>query len=159
NFLFCCKPDCRRPVSFSSTTVSKMTTPLPLFVVDAFTDVAFSGNPAAVVLLPAWRPEQWLQLVAREMNLSETAFLVPAAGAFELRWFTPKVEMDLCGHATLAAAHTLYQTGKVPPAAKIEFHTRSGVLRASETAGEIELNFPLQPETEVAAPAQLAEAL
>src|SRR5438876_11033781 len=86
---------------------------LPLFHVDAFTDRPFAGNPAAVCLLPSWREEAWLQAVAREMNLSETAFLVRQPGHFDLRWFTPTVEVDLCGHATLASAHVLWQHGHV----------------------------------------------
>src|SRR4029078_12283298 len=80
---------------------------IPLFHVDAFTDRPFAGNPAAVCLLPSWKEERWLQAVAREMNLSETAFLVQQPDHFDLRWFTPKVEVDLCGHATLASAHVL----------------------------------------------------
>jgi PhzF family phenazine biosynthesis protein len=84
----------------------------PLFHVDAFTDRPFAGNPAAVCFLPAWKGERWLQAVAREMNLSETAFLVKQPGQFDLRWFTPAVEVDLCGHATLASAHVLWQQGQ-----------------------------------------------
>src|SRR5919109_4650358 len=84
---------------------------LPLFIVDAFTDKPFSGNPAAVCLLPSWKADNWLQAVAAEMNLSETAFLVQQADSFDLRWFTPKLEVDLCGHATLAPAHVLWQQG------------------------------------------------
>src|SRR5215467_7258623 len=103
--------------------------PLPLFQIDAFTDRPFSGNPAAVCLLPAWREDAWLRSVAREMNLSETAFLVKQPGHFELRWFTPKVEVDLCGHATLASAHALWQQGQAAGDA-IRFSTRSGILTA-----------------------------
>lgn len=132
---------------------------VPLFVVDAFTDVAFAGNPAAVCLLQAWGPERWLQAVAREMNLAETAFLVPNARGFELRWFTPKVEVDLCGHATLAAAHVLWQTERVPSSSAIHFETRSGILKAARRGSELELDFPLQPAEECAAPPQLIEAL
>src|SRR5947208_872193 len=102
-----------------------------LSVVDAFTDRAFRGNPAAVCLLDRWPSDEWLQHVGREMNLSETAFLVRRAGnAFELRWFTPAVEVDLCGHATLASAHVLWMTGMVS-AEPITFHTKSGVLTAT----------------------------
>src|SRR5690348_3746286 len=82
---------------------------VPLFHVDAFTERPFGGNPAAVCLLPAWKDDRWLQAVAGEMNLSETAFLVRQAGHFDLRWFTPRVEVDLCGHATLASAHVLWE--------------------------------------------------
>src|SRR5205814_3595434 len=81
---------------------------VPLFHVDAFTDRPFAGNPAAVCLLPSWKEDRWLQAVAREMTLSETAFLVRQPDHFDLRWFTPKVEVDLCGHATLASAHVLW---------------------------------------------------
>jgi PhzF family phenazine biosynthesis protein len=83
-----------------------------LFHVDAFTDLPFAGNPAVVRLLPSWKTDSWLQAVAREMNLSETAFLVKKSDGFDLRWFTPKVEVDLCGHATLASAHLLWQRGQ-----------------------------------------------
>jgi PhzF family phenazine biosynthesis protein len=88
--------------------------PQPLFQVDAFTDAPLAGNPAAVVLLDAPADERWMQAVAAEMNLSETAFtrpLVSSGGTYELRWFTPTVEVDLCGHATLASAHVLFETG------------------------------------------------
>ena len=85
---------------------------IPLFHVDAFADRPFAGNPAAVCLLPSWKGDRWLQAVAREMNLSETAFLVKRHDHFDLRWFTPKSEVDLCGHATLASAHVLWQQGK-----------------------------------------------
>lgn len=83
---------------------------VPLFVVDAFTDVPFAGNPAAVCLLDSPRPDSWLQAVAREMNLSETAFVLPEGDGWLLRWFTPSVEVDLCGHATLACAHVFVGT-------------------------------------------------
>src|SRR5215470_6876355 len=101
--------------------------PLPLFHVDAFTGRPSAGNPAAVCLLPAWKEAGWLQAVAREMNLSETAFVVRRPGHFDLRWFTPAVEVDLCGHATLGAAHVLWQQGQAA-GDDIRFSTRSGVL-------------------------------
>src|SRR5271168_4878057 len=105
--------------------------PVPLFIVDAFADRPFSGNPAAVCLLPSPAEASWMQLVAREMNLSETAFLVPRDGGdYDLRWFTPKVEVDLCGHATLASAHVLWEKGHARPDETIQFHTRSGILKA-----------------------------
>src|SRR5581483_422569 len=133
--------------------------PLPLLHVDAFTDRPFAGNPAAVCLLPAWKDDLWLQAVAREMNLSETAFLVRRPEHFELRWFTPKVEVDLCGHATLASAHVLWQLGLAPPAAAVRFATRSGILSAARRGDLIELDFPLRHE-EPARPAPgLLEAL
>ena len=129
-----------------------------LFHVDAFTDRPFAGNPAAVCLLPAWRQDRWLQAVAREMNLSETAFLVQQPDHFDLRWFTPKVEVDLCGHATLASAHVLWQQGQAA-GDEVRFSTRSGVLKATRHGGDIELDFPLTPEGAAPAPPGLVEAL
>src|SRR5262249_52881957 len=131
---------------------------IPLFHVDAFTDRPFSGNPAAVCLLPAWKEDRWLQAVAREMNLSETAFLVEQADYFDLRWFTPKVEVYLCGHATLASAHVLWQQGRAT-GNEIPFSTRSGILKAVRHGDEIELDFPLKPEEPAQAPPCLLEAL
>jgi predicted PhzF superfamily epimerase YddE/YHI9 len=134
---------------------------IPLFVVDAFTDRPFAGNPAAVCVLGRWPSDEWLQLVAREMNLSETAFLVRrTTNEFDLRWFTPKVEVALCGHATLASAHFLWSSGAVTQH-RLTFLTRqSGPLAASRLAtGEIELNFPAKPAAPCAAPAGLLEAL
>jgi PhzF family phenazine biosynthesis protein len=133
---------------------------LPFFLVDAFTDRAFAGNPAVVCPLPAWRDASWLQVVAREMNQSETGFVVAREdGSFDLRWFTPKVEVDLCGHATLASAFALWQTGFATRGEPIRFSTRSGILTATPRGDEIELDFPLQPEQPAPAPAGLAEAL
>src|ERR1700678_3646524 len=130
----------------------------PLFHVDAFTDRPFAGNPAAVCLLPSWKEDGWLQAVATEMNLSETAFLVQKPGHFDLRWFTPTVEVDLCGHATLASAHVLWQQGKTT-SHEIRFSTRSGILTALNKQGEIELNFPLEADEPAPAPANLVAAL
>src|SRR4051812_35479133 len=104
--------------------------PIPISQVDAFTDRAFRGNPAAVCQLTAARTAEWMQDVAREMNLSETAFLVPQDDGFSLRWFTPAVEVDLCGHATLASAHVLWETGRLRAGEQARFHTRSGLLTA-----------------------------
>jgi PhzF family phenazine biosynthesis protein len=132
---------------------------LPLFHVDAFTDRPLSGNPAAVCILPAWREDRWLQAVAGEMNLSETAFLVEQPGHFDLRWFTPKVEVDLCGHATLASAHVLWRQGLVKPGEEIRFSTRSGILKAAVRGQDIELDFPLKPAKATQAPPDLPEAL
>src|SRR6266852_4170254 len=132
---------------------------LPLFHVDAFTDQPFSGNPAAVSLLQSWRDDRWMQQVAHEMNLSETAFLVKNAEGFELRWFTPKVEVDLCGHATLASAHVLWQEGMVKPSDNICFKTKSGILKAARKGEEIELDFPLAPEEPAQPPADFLAAL
>ncbi|MCI0379238.1 MAG: PhzF family phenazine biosynthesis protein [Gemmataceae bacterium] len=136
-----------------------MVSRLPLFVVDAFTDRPFAGNPAAVCLLPAWRDERWLQQVGREMNLSETAFLVRNGDGFDLRWFTPKVEVDLCGHATLASAHILLQEGLAKTNGVSRFFTRSGTLSAAKLGDDIELDFPLKPEQPAPMPDGLAVAL
>ena len=133
--------------------------PLRYFVVDAFTDRPFAGNPAAVVPLPEWRDDGWLQNVAMEMNLSETAFLVKEGDGYRLRWFTPKVEVALCGHATLASAHVLWTEGYVPPAEEIRFQTKSGLLKATRKELWIELDFPVKPPTESPPPPGLLEAL
>ncbi|MCY4189100.1 MAG: PhzF family phenazine biosynthesis isomerase, partial [Bryobacterales bacterium] len=102
--------------------------------VDAFSAQPFGGNPAAVCLLPGPAPAVWMQQVAHEMNLSETAFLVRRDdGAFDLRWFTPEVEVDLCGHATLASAHVLWEGEHLAAGARAVFHTRSGKLSATQT--------------------------
>jgi predicted PhzF superfamily epimerase YddE/YHI9 len=113
----------------------------PLFIVDAFTDEPFRGNPAAVCLLDAARATAWMQRLAGEMNLSETAFVWPDQGGWRLRWFTPRVEVDLCGHATLATAHVLWQTARAGDG-MIEFLTRSGKLSIRQTADGIEMDFP-----------------
>jgi PhzF family phenazine biosynthesis protein len=127
--------------------------------VDAFTDKAFSGNPAAVCLLAEPRDYAWMQNVAAEMNLSETAFLHPQEDGFNLRWFTPTTEVDLCGHATLASAHVLWEMGHLPPEAQARFHTRSGLLTAERQDNWIELDFPAEPETSAPALPELAEGL
>jgi PhzF family phenazine biosynthesis protein len=132
---------------------------IPLCIVDAFTDRPFAGNPAAVCLLPGWPEDRWLQAVAREMNLSETAFLVRQADGFGLRWFTPQAEVDLCGHATLASAHALWQQHLAGPGDTLCFQTRSGTLKAARRGEYIELDFPLTPEQACPAPPGLAEAL
>jgi predicted PhzF superfamily epimerase YddE/YHI9 len=132
---------------------------VPLFHVDAFADRPFTGNPAAVCLLPGERDGRWMQQVAAEMNLSETAFLHREGDAFRLRWFTPAVEVDLCGHATLASAHVLWQEGLAPPGGAIRFHTRSGVLAAVRRGEGIELDFPQEPAAAAAAPPELAAGL
>ncbi len=117
-----------------------------IYQVDAFTSRAFAGNPAAVCILPAPADEAWMRDVAREMNLSETAFLVPQADGFNLRWLTPTVEVDLCGHATLASAHILWETGTMNPHEQARFHTLSGLLTAERQGEWIELDFPAKPE-------------
>ncbi|WP_422927354.1 PhzF family phenazine biosynthesis protein [Singulisphaera sp. PoT] len=113
--------------------------------VDAFTDRPFAGNPAAVCVLPEPGDDRWMQDVAREMNLSETSFLHREGDAFRLRWFTPVVEVDLCGHATLAAAHVLWQDGHLDEGSTARFQTRSGLLTASFNDGWITLDFPSKP--------------
>lgn len=133
--------------------------PQPIVQVDAFTDRPFAGNPAAVCVLDGPREESWMRDVAAEMNLSETAFLHPRDDGWNLRWFTPAVEVDLCGHATLAAAHVLWQDGLLPPDAEARFHTRSGLLTASLRDGWITMDFPAKPEQAAPAPDGLAEAL
>jgi PhzF family phenazine biosynthesis protein len=133
--------------------------PLPIVQVDAFTSEPFSGNPAAVCVLPEPRDATWMQHVAREMNLSETAFLVARADGFDLRWFSPAVEVDLCGHATLASAHVLWETGRVARTDSLRFHTKSGLLTAVWRDDWIELDFPATPDEPVDAPESLAEAL
>ena len=117
-----------------------------IYQVDAFTNRPFGGNPAAVCILPAAASEDWMRDVAREMNLSETAFLVPQDDGFNLRWLTPTVEAELCGHATLASAHTLWETGVLGPDAQARFYTRSGLLTAERKGDWIELDFPARPQ-------------
>ncbi|MBA4376775.1 MAG: oxidoreductase [Anaerolinea sp.] len=117
----------------------------PIFQVDAFTDKLFQGNPAAVVLLDGPQDPVWMQLVAREMNLSETAFAYPQTGGYRLQWFTPETEVDLCGHATLATAHILWEMERVNTTERIRFSTRSGWLSAEKKEEIIELDLPSAP--------------
>jgi PhzF family phenazine biosynthesis protein len=131
----------------------------PITQVDAFTSEPFRGNPAAVCLLPVARDDRWMQSVAREMNLSETAFLVRRPDGFDLRWFTPLLEVDLCGHATLASAHVLWEQGELAPEETARFYTKSGLLTAVQRDGWIELDFPAAPVVEAPAPAGMIEAL
>jgi PhzF family phenazine biosynthesis protein len=131
----------------------------PFTQVDAFTDQPFGGNPAAVCLLRAEREPGWMQLVAREMNLAETAFLLRRGDGFDLRWFTPAAEVDLCGHATLASAHALWEEGELAPDRVARFQTRSGVLTAERRDGLIWLDFPATPARETELPEGLAAAL
>ncbi len=119
----------------------------PFAQVDAFTDQPFAGNPAAVCVLAAPRSVEWMQLVAREMNLAETAYLIRQADGYDLRWFTPACEVDLCGHATLASAHLLWEEERLPLNAKGRFHTRSGLLTAEKRDSMIWLDFPATPPT------------
>ncbi|MBK7878601.1 MAG: PhzF family phenazine biosynthesis protein [Planctomycetes bacterium] len=136
--------------------------PTPLWIVDAFAEKPFTGNPAAVCLLDAARDVPWMQHVAAEMNLSETAFVVPRAGGedgFDLRWFTPTVEVELCGHATLASAHVLWELRRLERDRVARFHTKSGWLEARWSEGRIELDFPAKVVSAVAAPKGLLESL
>jgi len=126
--------------------------------VDAFTNEAFRGNPAAVCVLERPAVAEWMQLVAREMNLSETAFLMPNDAGYHLRWFTPATEVDLCGHATLASAHVLWEDGHLALDQPACFETLSGTLTAVRDGDWIELDFPAEPEHETSAPASLEEA-
>jgi PhzF family phenazine biosynthesis protein len=132
---------------------------LPLWIVDAFTDRPFAGNPAAVCPLDRPADDGWMQQVAAEMNLSETAFLLPEADGFRLRWFTPAVEVDLCGHATLASAHVLWESGRLSPDTPARFHTRSGLLTSTRDGEAIVLDFPAEPAQPCDPPPGLAEAL
>jgi predicted PhzF superfamily epimerase YddE/YHI9 len=132
---------------------------LPIYTVDAFTDRPFAGNPAAVCLLDGPRDDAWMQRVAAEMNLSETAFLLPEGDSFRLRWFTPTVEVDLCGHATVASAHVLCETNRLPADRPARFLSRSGPLSAARRGNEIELDFPAKVAEPCPAPAGLTEAL
>ena len=133
--------------------------PVELFQIDAFTKRPFAGNPAAVCLLQKPAPAQWMQSVAAEMNLSETAFLWPLDEGYSLRWFTPAAEVKLCGHATLASAHVLYETERLAADAVARFQTRSGLLTAVLDQGWIAMDFPALPPHPVEAPLELLSAL
>jgi PhzF family phenazine biosynthesis protein len=132
---------------------------MTIYQVDAFTDKPFSGNPAAVCITDGLQDEGWMQNVAREMNLSETAFLHKQAEGYNLRWFTPAVEIELCGHATLASAHILWKLGLLKPGEQAIFHTLSGLLAAKQKGKWIEMNFPAKVAEQAIAPARLIEAL
>lgn len=127
--------------------------------VDAFTDRAFAGNPAAVVLLEEQAPAAWMQFMAAEMNLAETAFASPEADGYRLRWFTPITEVDLCGHATLATAHVLFESGREQPGAPVRFHTASGVLTAEVDGAQIALDFPDEAPEPSPAPTEVSAIL
>ena len=134
----------------------------PLFQVDAFASAPFTGNPAAVCLLDAPGDPAWMQAVAAEMNLSETAFvhaLDGGEGRFGLRWFTPTVEVDLCGHATLASAHVLWETRRLATELAARFETRSGVLTATRAGDDVTLDFPADPVVPAAPKRDLLEAI
>jgi len=133
--------------------------PVRIVQVDAFTSRPFAGNPAGVCVLPHAPAETWMRDVAREMNLSETAFLVPQDGGYNLRWFTPAVEVDFCGHATLASAHVLWEDGHLPAGAQARFHSRSGLLLADRRGDWIALDFPATITIPAEPPPHLLEAL
>jgi PhzF family phenazine biosynthesis protein len=130
-----------------------------LWIIDAFADRPFSGNPAAVCWMEGEREDGWHQAVAAEMNLAETAFLTARADGFGLRWFTPAVEVDLCGHATLASAQYLWESGRLPPGEMARFHTRSGLLTAARDGEWIVLDFPSTPPASASGLAGLDQAL
>jgi len=132
---------------------------LKIYQVDSFTDKPFAGNPAGVCLLPEAKSEKWMQDVAREMNLAETAFLVKQTDGYHLRWFTPAKEVDLCGHATLASAHILWETGQLPSNQEARFNTKSGLLTAKQNGKLIEMNFPATPDVPAELPPGLLQAL
>jgi PhzF family phenazine biosynthesis protein len=132
---------------------------IPIYQVDAFTAEPYAGNPAAVCILDGAADEAWMQNVGREMNLSETAFLYAEGDGFNLRWFTPAVEVEMCGHATLASAHVLWTEDYLPPGRQARFKTKSGVLTADQRDGWLELDFPATPPSEAEAPPGFLEAL
>ena len=134
---------------------------IPILQIDAFTSKAFKGNPAAVCLLYETRPSEWMQNVAAEMNLSETAFVVPRpdGDGFDLRWFTPAIEVPLCGHATLASAHALWETGRLMHDEEARFQTLSGWLIAGRNGAKIEMDFPALFADQAESPKAIEEAL
>lgn len=132
---------------------------IKVFQIDAFTDTIFHGNPAGVCILSEPPDEKWAQALAMEMNLSETAFLYPEGDHYHLRWFTPTVEVELCGHATLASAHILWEENYLDRKEKAIFHTKSGILQAELDNGWIKLDFPANPCREASPPQGLIEAL
>jgi PhzF family phenazine biosynthesis protein len=136
-----------------------MTTELSIYQVDAFTDALFGGNPAAVVLLQEWLPDALLHKIAAENNLAETAFLVPERDLYHLRWFTPKIEVDLCGHATLASAQVVFEMLR-PGRRSVTFLTRkAGPLTVTIQGDRLSMDFPSRPPERVSAPVGLADAL
>ncbi len=132
---------------------------MKLYQVDSFTDSPFGGNPAAVCLMETTREESWMLKVAREMNLSETAFCLPLYDGYSLRWFTPVTEVDLCGHATLATAHVLWETGLLETNQNARFQTKSGLLTARLDGSWVLMDFPADPPEACPAPHELLEAL
>ena len=133
--------------------------PTPLFRINAFSQDPFGGNPAAICFLDREAHPDWMQAVAAELDLAETAFLLRKGDDFGLRWFTPTVEVPLCGHATLASAHAIWEAGRSDPEATLRFQTKSGLLEARRQGDSIWLDFPALPPSPAAAPPGLIEAL
>jgi PhzF family phenazine biosynthesis protein len=131
---------------------------LPIFQLDAFTSRLFGGNPAAVVVLPQWLPDETLQTIAQENNLSETAFVVPCEDIFDLRWFTPEIEVDLCGHATLASAYVLFHHGYTSRP-EVVFRYQGGTLTVAREGDLLAMDFPSRPPRRIESDASLARAL
>ena len=132
---------------------------IPLYQVDAFTSHIFRGNPAAICPLEHWLPDDTLQAIAAENNLSETAFYVPNGKGYHLRWFTPAVEVDLCGHATLAAAHVIFDIRRETEGPLVVFHSKSGELTVERSRGLYALDFPARPAAECPVDSALIDAL
>lgn len=132
---------------------------LPIYTVDAFTSERFKGNPAAVCILEEEIVDELMKKIAFEMNLSETAFVLKQKNGYSLRWFTPSIEVNLCGHATLASSHILWQTGLHDSGSDIKFHTKSGELTARKKGTSIELDFPMIMQKKIDAPPELEKAL
>jgi len=131
---------------------------LPIFQLDAFASRQFGGNPAAVVISPKWLPDETLQSIAQENNLAETAFVVPGKHAFDLRWFTPEVEVDLCGHATLASAHVIFNHGYTTES-QIVFQYQGGTLTVTRENDLLAMDFPARPPTKIECDASVVKAL
>ena len=131
---------------------------LQIFQLDAFANRRFGGNPAAVVVLPEWLPDEKLQAIAQENNLAETAFVVPGGTNFDLRWFTPEIEVDLCGHATLASAHVMFNHGYTDEATVV-FRYQGGTLRVTREDGLLAMDFPARPASRINLDASVTRAL
>lgn len=132
---------------------------IKMYQADAFTDKLFRGNPAAICMLPEWLPETTMQSIAAENNLAETAFIVTTENGYEIRWFTPTIEVDLCGHATLAAAHIIFQHYNTT-ATELSFYShRSGTLKVHKESGMLTLDFPVDTYSKVTTPAALVQGL
>jgi len=131
---------------------------LPLYQVDAFTTRLFRGNPAAIVVLDSWLPDEVLQSIAAENNLAETAYVIPGQDPRPLRWFTPTIEIDLCGHATLATAHVLFRH-HFPKLDRLAFHTKSGTLTVAREGDVLSMDFPSRPARPVTVNDALTGAL